>query len=406
MMLIDKDGCPDLFGSGLGVIQMIKEIQISRFKNLRHTDRLSLGKINLLAGANGCGKSSFCQVLLCLSQTWRKGAMNNLLPQGIWKSLGNYDDIHYAYDEDPTMEFLLKSDQGIYNEFKLAYRKSFSTPTLGEIENAFVNGKPIFDDSSSSDESTDGYDHAEEEESLLSSLSDYPNLLALRNLYYIAADRKAAPNKETLDETTPIDYISPNGSNVLNVLWKYREKGVLPIIEELIKKVLEGGMIKLEPNGNDLELTINSVNNSKLFRPENVGFGYSYILSVLTALVISKEGSTLIVENPEAHLHPSAQAALTNILIDYANNNNIQLFIETHSDHVLNTLLRAVKDKKNPLARQDVQVLFFASEKTQEGHAEARVQALEITDSGHIQRPPKKFFEQYAIDLRYLYSNS
>lgn len=406
MMLIGRDGCQDLFGSGIGVIQMIKEIQISRFKNLRHTDRLSLGKINLLAGANGCGKSSFCQVLLCLSQTWRKGAMNNLLPQGIWKSLGNYDDIHYAYDEDPTMEFMLKSDQGDYNEFKLFYRKSFSTPTLGEIKNALVNGKPIFDDSSSSDESINDNDHAEEEDSLLSSLSDYPNLLALRNLYYIAADRKAAPNKETLDETTPIDYISPDGSNVLNVLWKYRGNGVLPIIEELVEKVLEGGMIKLEPNGNDLELTINSVNNSKLFRPENVGFGYSYILSVLTALVISKEGSTLIVENPEAHLHPSAQAALTNILINYANNNNIQLFIETHSDHVLNTLLRAVKDKKNPLTRQDVQVLFFASEKSEEGHAEARVQALEITDGGHIQRPPKKFFEQYAIDLRYLYTNS
>ena len=384
---------------------MIKEIQISRFKNLRHTERLKLGKVNLLAGANGCGKSSFCQALLCLSQTWRKGVFNNLLPQGIWKSLGNYDDIHYVYDEDPSMEFLLKSDQGEYNEFRLVYRKSLSASTLGEIDSAFVNGMPMFDDSSS-DESADANDHTEEGEALLSSLSDYPNLLAIRNLYYIAADRKAAPNKEPLDETTPVDYISPDGSNVLNVLWKYKDKGVMPVIEELVRKVLEGGMIKLEPNGNDLELTINSVNNSKLFRPENVGFGYSYILSVLTALVISKQDSTLIIENPEAHLHPSAQAALTSILIDYANDKGIQLFIETHSDHVLNTLLRAVKNKQNPLTRADVQILFFASEKTKEGHAEARVQTLEITDGGHIQRPPKKFFEQYAIDLRYLYTNS
>lgn len=405
-MLTVKGGCLDLFGSGIEKIQMIKEIQISRFKNLRHTDKLGLGKINLLAGANGCGKSSFCQVLLCLSQTWRKGAMNNLLPQGIWKSLGNYDDIYYAYADDSSIEFLLKSDQGDYNEFKLIYRKSASAPTLGEIDSAYVNGMSIFDDSSSRDDATDGNDHVEEGDSLLSSLSDYPNLLALRNLYYISADRKAAPFKEPLDETTPIDYISPDGSNVLNVLWKYRGDGILPRIEQLVKRVLEGGMIKLEPNGNDLELTINSVNNSKLFRPENVGFGYGYILSVLTALVISKQGSTLIIENPEAHLHPSAQAALTNVLIEYANNKNIQLFIETHSDHVLNTLLRAVKSRENPLTRADIQVLFFALEKTEEGHTEARVQALEITDGGHIQRPPKKFFEQYAIDLRYLYTDS
>jgi AAA15 family ATPase/GTPase len=155
-MLTVKGGCLDLFGSGIEKIQMIKEIQISRFKNLRHTDRLGLGKINLLAGANGCGKSSFCQVLLCLSQTWRKGAMNNFLPQGIWKSLGNYDDIYYAYADDSSMEFLLKSDQGDYNEFKLIYRKSASAPTLGEIDSAYVNGMSIFDDSSSCDDATDG----------------------------------------------------------------------------------------------------------------------------------------------------------------------------------------------------------------------------------------------------------
>ena len=82
---------------------MIKTIQIDRFKSLRHTLPAEMGRVTLLTGANGRGKSSFCQALLVLSQTWRRGWMDNLLPNGVWKNLGEYDDIVNAFDQDKTI---------------------------------------------------------------------------------------------------------------------------------------------------------------------------------------------------------------------------------------------------------------------------------------------------------------
>lgn len=383
---------------------MIKQIQIARFKNFRDSGILKLGRVNMLAGANGCGKSSFCQVLLTLAQTWREGGMNSLLPKGVFKNLGTFDDIHYAYTDDGSIDIHLWTEKGKDNDFLLKYVKSEDRRTLGEIENAEVNGVSIFDEDGENEDDDGVIDDGEDanQNMRLTSLKDYPSLTALQNLFYISADRTAASNKEGLDETTPDDYIKPDGSNVLNVLWAHREENILEDIAQLIKDVLESGTVQLIPDNNELVLTLNSISNSKLFMPVNVGYGYSYILSLLTALVIAKPGATFIVENPEAHLHPSAQAKIAKVLIDYSKKKNLQMFVETHSDHVLNALLKAVKKKE--LSTEDMQLLFFSCRINEEGHTEGKVENLKVTGMGHIQRPPKKFFEQYALDLRELYS--
>lgn len=383
---------------------MIKQIQIARFKNFRDSGILKLGRVNMLAGANGCGKSSFCQVLLTLAQTWREGGMNSLLPKGVFKNLGTFDDIHYAYTDDGSIDIHLWTEKGKDNDFLLKYVKNEDRRTLGEIENAEVNGVSIFDEDGENEDDDGVIDDGEDanQNMRLTSLKDYPSLTALQNLFYISADRTAASNKEGLDETTPDDYIKPDGSNVLNVLWAHREENILEDIAQLIKDVLESGTVQLIPDNNELVLTLNSISNSKLFMPVNVGYGYSYILSLLTALVIAKPGATFIVENPEAHLHPSAQAKIAKVLIDYSKKKNLQMFVETHSDHVLNALLKAVKKKE--LSTEDMQLLFFSCRINEEGHTEGKVENLKVTGMGHIQRPPKKFFEQYALDLRELYS--
>ena len=119
-------------------------------------------------------------------------------------------------------------------------------------------------------------------------------------------------------------------------------------------------------------------------------------------MVLAPNDSFIIVENPEAHLHPSAQAKMMNEMIAVAKERRIQLIVETHSDHILNTSLRAVKEHKLDL--MDLQVLFFSNHTDDEGHVEARVQNLELNQMGHILNPPKQFFEQYSIDLRALYA--
>lgn len=378
--------------------QMIKEIQIKRFKGLRNTPLLKVGKVNLLAGANGRGKSSLCQVLLTLAQTWNAEAMDALLPNGIWVKLGTYNDIHYVYDEDPTVIFHIVTDNSEYNNFNLVYSRSKSKDTLIELENATVNGKSILDNSGYSSNSNSSGDTKEPSISL-SRLSDYPSLIALRQIHYVAANRIAVPYRETFDENA--SKLNPDGSNVLSVIWNHQDDGCLEKVEELTSGILDGAIIHIESSANELVFTLNSAKDDKLFRPANVGYGHGYVLSVITALTIAKENETLIVENPEAHLHPAAQAKLMNVIVGIANKKNLQVFVETHSDHVLNTALLAAK--QGDLNKDELQLLFFSGRVNEESHYETLVRNLIVSESGHIMNPPKQFFEQYATDLEKLY---
>ena len=382
---------------------MISRIKIERFKSLRHTPWVRLGRVTLLTGANGRGKSSFCQTLLALSQTWRRGMMDNLLPTGIWKDLGTFKDIVYAFDENKTIDIHINSNAERDNDFELIYCQDQENGTLGKLQSAKVGGVSIIDDAGSSEngedeQETDGKDP----EIRLASLRDFPSLIALERMFYVAAERKAAPALQPLDETTPYYYVAPDGSNVLNVLWKNKERNSVERVQQLLDYVLDGGRIKLEQAGDQLVLRINSVDDGSFYQPVNVGYGYSYILSLLVSIVLATEGSYIIVENPEAHLHPAAQAKVMNVLMEAAMERDIQLIVETHSDHVLNTTLRAVNEHR--LTVNDLQVLFFSNSKDEDGQAVAQVRNLEINELGHIQNPPLQFFEQYSIDLRALYA--
>lgn len=385
---------------------MIRTIQIDRFKSLRHTSPAEMGQVTLLTGANGRGKSTFCQALLLLSQTWRRGWMDNLLPNGVWKNLGEYDDVVNAFDQDKTIGFHIMTDTELDNDYMLLFKKSEETPSLGDVVSVRVNGRPIHDDSGSSDDGGYDDDGAGEEDGseniLLASLSDFTSLMSLQRMFYVAAERVAAPEGQPIDEASPFEYLAPNGSNVLKALWTNRESGCVEKVQELLERILGGGGLRLETDGSRLTLKINSVDDGAFYQPVNVGYGYSYILTLLTALVLAPPNSFIIVENPEAHLHPAAQANMMNEMIAVAKERRIQLIVETHSDHILNTSLRAVKEGK--LEVEDMQVLFFSNHTDDEGHVEARLQNLELNQFGHILNPPKQFFEQYSLDLRALYA--
>lgn len=380
---------------------MINKIQIQRFKGLRNTPQLQLGKINLLTGANGRGKSSLCQVLLTLAQTWDAEAWDALLThQGKWLNLGFYADVHYVYDKDSTIVFHILTDDVKEQVFKLQYDQSQTKPTLIELANAEVNGNSIMDTSGNSMGDFNS-DFSSDFDISLSRLNDYPSLMALRNIHYVSANRLAASYREPLDENAT--KLHPDGSNVLSVLWNHRETGFLKEVEDLMDKILDGAEIHIEISANELVFTLNSAKDNTLFKPVNVGYGHGYVLSVITSLVIAKNNETLIVENPEAHLHPAAQAKLMNVIINYAIKKNLQVLVETHSDHILNTALLAVKNEDWRLSMKDLQILFFSGKQGVDGHFESMVQNLEITKDGHILNPPMHFFEQYAIDLEHLY---
>ncbi|MGH3251882.1 MAG: DUF3696 domain-containing protein [Trebonia sp.] len=130
---------------------------------------------------------------------------------------------------------------------------------------------------------------------------------------------------------------------------------------------------------------------SEQIRPANMGFGFSYALPIIVAGLLMPESGVLIVENPEAHLHPAGQSKLGAFLARVAGS-GAQVIVETHSDHVLNGI-RLAAVEEHVIEPNDVLVHFFGEEP---GHPPA---AIELNRKGTLSVWPKGFFDQAEEDL-------
>jgi predicted ATPase len=128
-------------------------------------------------------------------------------------------------------------------------------------------------------------------------------------------------------------------------------------------------------------------------RAPNMGFGVSYALPIILAGLYARDGALLVIENPEAHLHPAGQSRVGYFLGVVASA-GVQIVIETHSDHVINGIRRAIAD--TALAPDQAVVHFFDSLTDQ---AELEHSTLRFTATGGLSDWPKRFFDQYEIDV-------
>lgn len=132
--------------------------------------------------------------------------------------------------------------------------------------------------------------------------------------------------------------------------------------------------------------------NRNWSRPQNVGTGVTYIASIIVAAFSCHKGGTLIIENPEIHLHPSAQSKLLEF-ISFLSLCDIQVIIETHSDHIFNGLRKCVH---NNLIDKSNQSIYFFREK-ENGCSEPVL--VELDDNGKIKNMEDGLFDQIQKDL-------
>ena len=117
----------------------------------------------------------------------------------------------------------------------------------------------------------------------------------------------------------------------------------------------------------------------------DVGFGVSQVLPALVLLYYVPEGSTVLMEQPEIHLHPSVQSGLADVMLNVAEARDVQIIVESHSEHLMRRLQRRVAEEK--ASSQEVK-LYFVS--TDQGVAQAS--DLELNEWGEIENWPDKFF--------------
>jgi predicted ATPase len=134
----------------------------------------------------------------------------------------------------------------------------------------------------------------------------------------------------------------------------------------------------------------------------NIGFGISYVLPIIVTGLIAKEGSFMIVENPEAHLHPSAQSKIGRFLSMIAKS-GVKVIIETHSDHVLNGIQIAAA--KGEINNEWVTINYFTqpSEPKPLEKSQPKIETISINKKGELSSWPKGFFDQTQIDFAELF---
>ncbi len=145
---------------------------------------------------------------------------------------------------------------------------------------------------------------------------------------------------------------------------------------------------KVEPiaKGNNIyQVRVQKTPSSAGVLITDVGFGVSQILPVLVLCYYVPEGSIILLEQPEIHLHPSVQSGLADVFVDAAKNRNVQIVVESHSEHLLRRLQRRVADET--ITPADTSLYFC--EATDTG---SRLISLDVDLYGNIRNWPKDFF--------------
>ncbi len=389
---------------------MLQSIQLDNFKCIPNERKFALNKVNLFAGYNGRGKSSLLQAIMILSQSIKKDRLNSLEKihlNGDFVALGDFDEI---LQNDHKDDFSIVLDLNVKDEVhqvRLKYGLA-DDMKVGKVCECFIDGNDFFDvagDKNSDQTALKGQ---------LKQLPPYLNaLLGASNVHYVSANRCGPVKFVEKMEIPEVHKVGRNGNFTINTLSTYTERvsskmnvnaddlkeySLREAVTYWIDFIMSGGSVNvnasnLEKRSSTLSLDFNFEKNeqyTRAFQAYNVGFGYSYILSIVVTALIAKEGNIVIVENPEAHLHPKAQLNLAFLLAKLASN-GVQVFIETHSEHIVNGFRIAALRDEYELTNADLNILFF--------DFDFNVYALEVKPNGKIPNWPNGFFDQYQQEL-------
>jgi predicted ATPase len=338
-------------------------------------------------------------------------SLKELLISSCLLKLGNFDDIKSSGSSNSdNIKFGFKTDVEKINDFEFEYIRDEHDLSKGLLKSFELNGikstEELISDSNSSDSPVSN------ENTSINYKDDSRILKIFRNVHYVSADRIGPRLYVDKYGVGNIDKTGIRGENSINVLSSYNERlnpiffiqnttkpeSITDLCQQWLSYIFNGANIEINDKGESvLALNINPKNDGKLYKSVNVGFGYSYILSIVLTCLIAKEDDIVIFENPEAHLHPKAQSRLTHLFTRLASN-KVQLFIESHSEHILNGLRVAIADKNCEIQKSMVSSYFFGED--------FKVDKLDIDEKGFVSNWPKDFFDQMEIDNSLIFNYS
>lgn len=367
---------------------MINNIILKDFKI--HSDlEIQLGNITLLTGQNGMGKSSVIQALLLLRQSYTGiKPMEGLNLKGDLVDLGVVNDVECHSCTDGVLTIQLKEDSKLM-DFQFSYDTEDSYATYLSSINREAQ--------------TDSFSDC----ALFSSDFQYISAFRYGPQKSYERDTNVVQFRNQISKINgqcefAVHFLSHFGNKIHSIpdlLFDNDNNDLLSTQVQLwMQQVSPRISINIEPTGSDFKLNYKfSRDGNTMTEPMaavNVGYGISYVLPIVIAVLSAKPGALLLIENPEAHIHPRAQAELMKLLMKAAKA-GIQIVIETHSDHIVNGALVAIAKDHDYLPL--VKTYYF--ERDDNMHTSKACQ-LKILKDGRITNPPKGFFDQIDIDMR------
>lgn len=381
---------------------MIKSIEIKNFKSIK-TKYFPLRNLNVLLGLNGQGKSSVIQTLLLLRQSFDSLRRGVLQLNGSEIEIGTTKDALYQYcGKNESLSFDLVFDNKSNNLLKFDYTIGSDVFNLvnseinlyGEAKNTLDFNQPLFNNKFQ-------YLNANRIEPQTIHKKSYTYVVSLGNI-------------GSLGQYT-VDYLETRGNDEVefenlihpNTVMSKTNKGEYIRDTRLINQVnlwmreispeisisttnVSSDLVKLE-----YEFEQKTYGKTNPYKPENVGFGISYALHVIVALLKVKPGDLLVIENPESHIHPRGQAELGK-LISLVAQNDVQVIIETHSDHVLNGIRIGIKENHS---LKDKTILFYFEKEFSDIEQYSKVINIEIDEKGELSEYPKNLLEEWSNQL-------
>lgn len=388
---------------------MISSIEIKNFKSIK-SKVFPLRNLNVLLGLNGQGKSSFIQSLLVLRQSNTESGRSNgwLNLKGKYVNIGNTKDAFYQYAKKEDLIFNLSLGEEITIPFHYAYEMEKDVLPPKADKNIYGETEIKYESLVKS---------AEKHTGLFSNQFQYLNAYRIQpESTYPKSNNEVVQNRN----------IGMNGQYAVHFIETYYDEEVAfdnilhpkSFVEDtLIKKITVDKTLGNQINlwlgeiSPGIKVVATSINQDEVllqyqyeqrtygrtnsFKPENVGFGITYTLPVVAALLSAQPGTLLIIENPESHIHPKGQAKLGELIALVAQN-DVQIIIETHSDHIVNGIRVGIKEEK---LSKDKAVLFYFKKIMEDQEQFSAITDIVLDKNGTLSEYPENLLDEWTNQL-------
>lgn len=363
---------------------MITKIELKNFK-IFEKEEFDLAPLTLITGINGMGKSSIIQSLLLLKQSFAIEYLQTQKKVDLSNDFVNLEtagDLFYgmADDTDRTIEIIITTDNSELHSWKID-----AVDPKSQVLNCDYTGPDNWKDISLFSENfifLDAERWGPRETYFKKEKRAYNTKLGIQGELAPAYLVKA------ISENEQLGIIELKNTSLKDSTGLYENLNAW--VSEIMSLPLKAKVTELDESKIKLSYNIEG-SKGQSYSALQVGFGLTFSLPIVLSILRAKKGDLIIIENPEAHLHPSAQIKI-GYLLCLAAKNGVQVIIESHSDHILNSIRYAFHEEI--LDEKMVKIIFIRSIKTKDQNVPS-VDYINLLGNGKLSHRPADFFDSW-----------